>query len=242
MLKAVGREFLRAILPSMQPPILVASMGRSGSTLVYSSLVEGMSAKRFGQQSHWLHGLVRDTAWRLAGKRFCNGRVYKTHDFPYELAPGDRPLIVFLFGSASDAARSVMRCDTIYGREWIDVHFEHLSADGHLEEIPERDVLRFGEQLDAWLACESVPVLALRYEDLWTSGAEAMLTRFVGFQVRLPMRRARGSAGMELGDTGVQLTATYDELDARLAALPAVLANKRAKALINNARGSGEKK
>lgn len=237
VLKSIIRKLLKGFLPSTQPPILVASMGRTGSTLIYASLVEGMVVKRFGIRSPRLGGLVRETAWRLCGASYRNGRVYKTHDFPEGLKPGERPLVVFLYGSASDAARSVLRCDTVYGCDWIKEHLEHLRAKGAFEDIPDRDVLRFGEQLDAWLSCEIVPVLALRYEDLWTSGAEQKLSRFVGFPVRLPVRRARESTGMELGETSGKLMATYAELDARVAALPAVLTNDRAKARLEMARG-----
>lgn len=114
-------------------------------------------------------------------------------------------------------------------------HLEHLQADGAFEDIPNRDVLRFGEQLDAWLACEDVPVLALRYEDLWTSGAQEVLSKFVGLPVCLPARKDRESTGMDLGDTGRQLKATYAALDAKVAGLDPVLANDRAKQIIEAA-------
>ncbi|MDK3019098.1 hypothetical protein [Pseudodonghicola flavimaris] len=235
MLKSAVREGLKAALPASSPPLLVASMGRSGSTVVYDSLVAGMAAARFGERGSRLTGLVRDTAWHLGGARFHSGRVYKTHDFPYDLSPGASPRVVFLFGSTSAAARSVLRCETTYGPDWIAEHLEHLSAHGALRDVPVRDVLRFGEQLDGWLACETVPVLSLRYEDLWRSGAGTVLSRYAGFPVRLPPQRARESASVDLGAVGRQLMDTYAALDGRVAALPAIRANRKAQLLLDTA-------
>lgn len=233
-MKRLVKQTLRHTLPSMLQPVVVASMGRSGSTLVYNALVEGVARARFGLFASRLAGVVRDVAWDFSSQPFANGRIYKTHGFPDGLTAGDRPRVVFLFGSASDAARSVLHCDITYGRAWIEEHFVHLTATGTIKELPKRDVLRFGEQLDAWLGCEAVPVLALRYEDLWVSGADALLSRFAGYPVSLPARRARASAASDRGVLDAQIAETYAPLDQRIAALPAVQMNARAQALIED--------
>lgn len=234
MLKIIVRETLKTILPSSAPPLLVASMGRSGSTLVYDALVEGMVRARFGAFPYRLNGLVKEEAWNLAGQTFYKGRVYKTHDLPSQFSSSDFPRVVFLFGLASDAARSVLHCEKTYGRAWIEEHFKHLSAIGELEDVPNRDVLRFADQLNAWLTFEGVPVLALRYEDLWNPETENILSRFAGFPVSFPERKNRKSISVELGAVGQRLNNTYADLDRRIAALPSVHLNARAQVLITN--------
>jgi len=242
ILKIILRDFLKAILPSQQPPILVASMGRSGSTLVYDSIVKGMVKKRFFLQAPSLGGLVRDVIWKLSGAHFQNGLVYKTHDLPASLKVGDRPIVIFLFGSASDAARSVLQCENTQGYEWIKSHLKHLSAIGTLDDLPFKDVLRFSEQLDEWLSCQAVPILALRYEDLWTSDAEEKLSHFVGFSVRLPERRARESIGIDLGKKGIEIQSTYAALDAYVAQLPPIYTNDKANIRLQIAKVPNSKK
>jgi len=234
-LKAPVRAGLKVILPSRQPATLVASMGRSGSTLVYNSIVKGVATKRFGARGPALSGVVRDVAWDLSDRAFRRGRVYKTHDLPAGLSAGSSPKAVFLFGRASDAVRSLYRCETVYGPDWIKAHFRHLSAQGCLAEIAEKDILQFSAQLDDWLSFEGVPVLALRYESLWSSGAEALLSTYIGVPVKLPARKARQSANLNLGETEAQICATYKALDARTANLPDIIANTKARALLGMA-------
>lgn len=231
-MKRIIKETLKHNLSSRLPPVVVSSMGRSGSTLIYKSLCNGMSHKRFGTTRFKTESLIRDEAWRLEDSPLKNGQVYKTHDFPHALIPSDRLRVVFLFGSASDAARSVLRCETSYGPDWTTEHFVHLAATGDIDEVPNRDVLRFEEQLDSWLSIQSVPVVGLRYEDLWNAGTEEVLSHFVGFRVSLPKRKQRESAGMNFGDLESQLASTYAALDKKISALPSVLLNEKARLLV----------
>ena len=239
MFKPLIKTGVRRLWPARCEPVLVASMGRSGSTLVYDSVVAGMARLRFGPLAEPLRGAVRDTAWSLDTARFHRGRVYKTHDFPHGLGAQSAIRAIFLFGDAGSAARSVLNCETTRGRAWIEEHFEHLRASGSIEDVPHADVLRFGEQLDAWLSFEAVPVLSLRYEDLWADGTEALIGRYVGFPVALPKRKARESAARDFGDREAALSATYGPLDERIAALPSVKANAKAQALLDAARAPG---
>ena len=86
------------------------------------------------------------------------------------------------------------------------------------EELGERDVLRFEEQIDGWLGVDHVKVLGLRYEGLWDN-VDA-LSNFVGFPVVLPekeLRRSRQEMDMM---TAKRFAATYRQLDEKIAALP----------------------
>lgn len=233
-MKAFIRETLRIALPSIRPPVLVASMGRSGSTLVYDSVVAGMAAAKFGSVGGRLHGIVRNSAWRLNDVNLKGGQVYKTHDFPAELPKTLNLRSVFLFGSASAAAKSVLNCETTYGKQWLDEHLMHLSALGALDELPDRDILRFEEQLDSWCVTEKIPVLSLKYEDLWTSGAQEILSQYLGFPVTFPIQHARASASREFGEIEKRIRDTYLALDNRISELPPILMNAAAKKIIGD--------
>ncbi len=232
-LKTFVKRRMQSITASDLNPVIVASMGRAGSTLIYDALNKGMGMARFGEETYRNGRFVRDVAWTLSKARFRNGVVYKTHDFPHDLTAAQNVRVVFTFGIPSDAARSVLGCNTKYGRAWIEEHFEHLRANGTFDQICDRDVLRFGDQLDSWTALKSIPVLGLKYESLWQSGAQQALSRFVGFPVTLPERKNRESAAMDLGEAGEKLMKTYANLDARVAAMPDIIANDKARALID---------
>lgn len=217
MLKRPGRALRYARLAAGAPPILCASIGRVGSTLSWDALIRSRARAVLGawHPTDWRR--ISAMRWDLKGARLRPGRVYKTHDFPYDLAL-DRPMrILFLFGRPSDVVLSVLRCRATEGEAWVADHLRHMHSDGGLDMIFERDVLRLEEQIDAWFALRGADVLCLKYDALWER--RDMLGDFVGFDVALPPRRDR-----ETGDLDPDLVArvrdAYARLDAKVAALP----------------------
>lgn len=213
------KRALQHVLPTALPSLIVASMGRSGSTLAYDALRRAVAMARFPGplQAQGLR-LVSDQAWDLDRTRFVPGVVYKTHDLAHELPEGSGTKVVFLFGSATDAALSVLACRDRYGPRWIEQHFEHLRASGPFEELGARDVLRFGEQVDGWIGKAGTQRLILHYDALWDHAQT--LSDFAGVPVRLPPRRPRNGASAADAETRAHFAATYGALDARIAALP----------------------
>lgn len=218
--KVRAKRGLQYLLPSALPPLVVASMGRSGSTLVTHALRHAVAAARFPGPLH-APGLrfVSQQAWDLDRVRFTSGVVYKTHGLAHELPENSGAKVIFLFGSATEAALSVQSCRDRYGARWIEQHFEHLRASGPFEELGERDVLRFGEQLDGWIGKTGTERLILHYDALWDH--EQTLSDFVGVPVQLPPRRARNDASAVDPETRARFVETYAELDTRIATLPA---------------------
>ncbi|MBT8474502.1 MAG: hypothetical protein HKO95_06020 [Rhodobacteraceae bacterium] len=206
------RQFLT---PSKRPGIIVASIGRSGSTLLYRSVAEAMSMARFSR----IRGRVFDEAWDLADSTLLRGTVYKTHDHPAALAGRQDLRSLFVFGQPSDIARSVVNQRATHGDAWVAEHLAHMHADGPYEALFERDVLRLESQLDAWSTFTASPVLCVRYEALWDALDE--IRAFTGLPVELPERRERESK--LLGDEEeAALRSVYGALDARVAAMPDV--------------------
>lgn len=213
------KRVLQSVLPSTLPPLIVASMGRSGSTLVWSALRQAVAAARFPRplRAHGLR-LVSDQAWDLDRTRLTPGVVYKTHGLAQELPDCSGAKVVFLFGSATDAALSVLACRDRYGMRWIEEHFAHMRAHGAFDELGDRDVLRFEEQLDGWVQKSGTPRLILHYDAIWEY--EHTLSEFLGTRVSLPPRRQRTGATSADPEMLTRFAGTYAKLDARIATMP----------------------
>lgn len=203
------------MIPSDRPAIIQASYGRSGSTLVYNALAEAMSVARFGRK----RSFVWDESWTLGEKALRRGMVYKTHDYPGALAGRDDLRTVFVFGTATDAALSVVMQEKERGRAWIDEHLDHLKAPGTFDDLLTYDSLGIGAQLEAWATFDQSPVLCLRYEALWDS--VDTLRAFTGLPVELPERRERSQKTVP-AETVSAVEAVYGPIDDRLARLPDV--------------------
>lgn len=217
-LKRILKTALQATVSSAYDAIVVASMGRSGSTLVFDAVCGGLSAARFGPLHRLGAPLVTDYAWDLSNCQLHSGVVYKTHALADEMPAIATARAIFVFTRPSDAVISLFSCSHRYGAEWIDRHLSHLRATGPLEDAMERDVLRIEEQIFGWLTCDSAPVLGLRYEAIWQYTDK--ISEFVGFPVHLPDRRSRNSPALVDNQLRYRIADTYRDLDKRVGDLP----------------------
>jgi hypothetical protein len=96
-------------------------------------------------------------------------------------------------------------------------HFAHMHADGGYDELLQRDVLRLGEQLEAWSAVRNLDVLSMRYSTLWDHAQ--ILNQFVGFNVPLPLKRERNFLDLHPSIIAIARE-NYAELDRRESLLP----------------------
>ncbi|QVL48714.1 MAG: hypothetical protein KFB96_24680 [Thiocapsa sp.] len=162
--------------------------------------------------------IVSSVAWDLEGHQFHNGVTYKTHALARELPEHAQVKVIFVFGSASEAASSVWLCRERYGTEWVASHLEHLRASGTIEDLRQRDVLRFEDQIDGWLSVRNVPVLGLHYDHLWSY--QSVISKFVGFPVHLPPRRPRTSTLQTSQVPTTEIQSVFSTLDKKIAVLP----------------------
>ena len=217
-LKRAVKNIGQIFLGSKYPPIIVASMGRSGSTLVYDAVRHSFAERWSKPLSGVVARIMSDAAWDLRHITFRNGVVYKTHGLAHELPACSNAKVIFLFGPASDSALSVLACREKYGEEWIADHLEHLRANGDFEEIGEKDVLRFADQLDSWMGNHDSKRLILHYDAIWDH--QELISEFCGFPVNLPARRPRSGVTNADEATRKKFEATYSELDQRIESLP----------------------
>lgn len=200
-------------------PVVIASMSRSGSTMLYRKVVSRWLDIRFGPDGPELLPCFADAAWRLDQTPLIGGVVYKTHDLPENLPRSARAKVVFTYRKASDVALSIADKYANFGDPWFHSHRHHLGGSGGYEDFLRADTLGLERQIDRWSAAEGLDVLGLRFETLWDHQRE--LDEFLGFAVKLRQRRPspRPPAPPALVE---RLGETYGALDRKIAAMPDV--------------------
>ena len=208
------KRAVQTAVPTRHPALIVASFGRSGSTVLASAVTQAMARARFGPAARPARWFVRDWVLDTPGMTLRRGVVYHTHHQPHDvLSPACPTRVLFAFGTASDSILSV------YGQrpEWIRQHFIHLGQPSAPERLLEADVLGYTGQCVAWMGCQSAPVLCVRYETMWDNVDR--IAEFCGLPVVLPARRARAP---KPADPRIveKARAVHADLDAALASLP----------------------
>lgn len=158
--------------------VVVAGMGRCGTTLLYDAVRRrGLRGTRF-------------TPSLPAVGAFRTGRVYKTHDFPPAQMP-DNTRVIFLFGNPLDIVISTHRKINEWGRK----HHKHLHSDLFQpnDSLFRTDSLRLREHFEHWYRPQSFPFLSIRYESLFKPSTRSAIEHFLGFPVPLPEFRQRAA-------------------------------------------------
>lgn len=217
MIKSALKKILQTGFSNKSSTILIASMGRSGSTLVWEAVRTAKSKKVLLPQKI-SQRVVSGNAWDLSNIYLKPGIVYKTHALGHELNHHENVKVVFLYGPASDAALSVLSCRLRYGSDWITNHMKHLRASGNLDDIIKHDTFRFEEQIDSWLSKDGVSRVLINYEYLWSYETE--LSQFLDLEIKLPEKRNRESKVFLDQSVITQIKDNYSILDAKISKLP----------------------
>jgi len=194
------RLLSRAIFGRSEQPVIVASSGRSGSTLLCDAIAQSLVRERFGHKvpkfiSHRLRSSAIAFKPRLSLTESGDFPVLKTHDLPPTRLPGK---CIFIFGNPGDAVRSASRLVSAAGEIWLQEHLYNLCSHGDLSELFQKDILNYEEQITAWTNVKVDNILIVCYEDLWDRVDE--ITTFIGMKLTLPKKRERASSGMISGD------------------------------------------
>lgn len=211
------RRVAQRLLGVGQPPILVASMSRAGSTVLFRSVRRGWTESRFGANAERLAPLIGEHLWRIENARLVPGVVYKTHDLPAAALCEARPKVLFTYRKATDVALSIALKRAVEGPDWFSMHEEHMGAKGGYEEFLRRDTLGLERQIDGWFTAEGLDLLGLHYDSIWERRAE--IEDFLGFPIPLPKRVATSHAGVPAEDAAL-IRATYSPLDRKIETLP----------------------
>lgn len=193
-LKEYVYKFSRILLQERKYSIVIASTGRSASTLLFDNLADSWVSDRRRLWSCMpatlLSAAIKQTCWRLAGFSFQTGLVYKTHDIPHhDIGLVSNVRFIFIYGDPLYSAQSVMTRTRRHGEIWLDEHLYNLSGHGNLHDIPVQDILNYEKLLTAWYKVKSENVLLVDYADLWDRLDE--INQFTGFSTDLPERQER---------------------------------------------------
>ncbi len=189
-MKAKIRSLVVRLLFLGQKKIVIASTGRSGSTMLTNEVARSLIMSRFSKLPKGLQSLLlrlsRDYVDRLCKIRQKKAPILKTHDTYDEKYRSDAKYI-FVYGDPLESAMSVSLMGEKYGTHWVEEHIFHLRGNGSTFDIFESDVLNYEQQIASW---DSAPdALLLHYEDLWDRVDE--ISKFIGFRVALPRRFSR---------------------------------------------------
>ena len=213
------RRILQKTLSLGKPPVVIASMSRSGSTMLYKALASSWARARFGVLADRFEPILIEAAWKLDETPLIGGVLYKTHDLPDHMPRPSRAKVVFTFRKASEVALSIADRRFERGEKWFLRHRIHLRGEGDFEAFTRSDTLGLEAQIDRWSTAQGLDVLGLRYETLWEHRGE--IEDFLGFKVELPEQRG-SKRSADLGSVAAILAETYAPLDRKIAAMPDV--------------------
>ena len=196
---------------SNNPKIIVASMGRCGSSIVHDAISRAV-ADRILPGFKYRQSIISDVAWEPLETIFQNGLVYKTHAFPEEFKHVKNVKFIFVYGPASDSAISILSCKYRKSSDWIKEHLKNLRANGPIEDIVHTDVARFKEQIEKWTSHENT--FPIEYSSLWKRQKE--MENFLGFKIDLPLRRNRESTKLVSKVDQLKIKESYPILDAEI--------------------------
>ena len=159
--------------------VIVAGMGRCGTTLLYDALAE------YGFKYTTFLGSFRECFI------YRYGSVYKTHYLPPDKLHNNVKLI-YMFGNPYDIVISA----TSQINSWGKLHHEHIGSNLFVEnnELYYKDTLQLNKHFDMWYRQQGFSFISIKYEALYEENSRKILNKYLGFELRLPSYRKRESA------------------------------------------------
>jgi len=176
-------EYKRAIsmkLSKGKDPIIIAGLGRCGTTLVFNSIIENHLYSGY-------NGIIQIKDYQ---GDYLNDVIYKTHDYPPVSLP-ENVKIIFMFGNPYNTIVSTHRHINLFG----ELHHKHLGSNKYKlnNDIFYEDTLKLEQLFDAWNKSQNFDFLSLRYESLYDSKSIEILSEFLGFKLKLFPEKERKS-------------------------------------------------
>lgn len=188
-MKKVIKLILNRVLSKRAGSIVVASSGRSGSTMLYNAILAAQVRKNdfvskiIGMQltKKIIGGFIVNLS---SSSCYYVCSVCKTHSLANRQLTECGNKYIFIYGDPLESISSVISVKNKLGGEWFKRHQKHLSAKGDFSEIFDKDVTNYIGQIDSWKGARGDNVLIIDYKDLWDKAEE--ISDFVGFAVELP--------------------------------------------------------
>lgn len=210
--KAAAKKTIRRVAARHGICIVVASLGRSGSTILTHACAKSLlSGYPFPLRARLSRHLVR-VAWSIDEVAFKPGFVYKTHDYPPKKAVPDFVRIVYTFADPIIIVASLLGQHQDLGDAWIAEHAAHMKVGSvELEDVYSRDVFELERHFDQWMAVSDFPLFAIHYDKIWE--ARDKMAEFLSVPLTLPSYRKRRSSLDQIPKKQKnELLSTYDRL------------------------------
>ena len=206
--KKLAAEGSRLLYGRATAPVVVASSGRSGSTMLCHALMSSSFSEKYKMRSS--PRLVFYPAFDVGrGYQFRSGGVYKTHLLGNHI-PIDVKTI-FIYDAPRVTYESYRQCLAKYGLQWGDRHLVNLESCYSVDHWgSDVDLLNYEAQLNSWMARSNG--ILVRFSDLWQQSD--LISDYIGVRLTLPRRESRTSSvnnpiGME--STITRLEAIYSD-------------------------------
>lgn len=207
-LKSLGKR-----IPSILPPIIIASVGRAGSTVLYDSVIAAVASQRFAARNIVTQIMVSDTLWHKK-TNLSSGIVYKTHGREPECYI-DKAKIIYIHDKPSDVIKSLQLQHEKLGQTWITQHQLHLGVEpfefGCALQSDRFYLLDHVKSWSKWKKHENLLFIS-RY-DIWHN--KQLIENFLGLPVTLPDYRAPQSSSKLLNHQAVHIEKAYENLDSQ---------------------------
>lgn len=185
------KKTLREFLFGCNLPIVVASTGRAGSTLLVNAISEAYINNYFKEYPAFFKNQMANLTTSYANQllesdiSMSGAPILKTHDLD-RLDKQIELKKVFIFTDPLDSALSVMEQIKQKGSSWGKRHLFHLQSSGNLSDLFQVDILNYEIILDSWKKSNAFIV---HYDDLWSR--VDCLSDYLQFDVVLPSRKPR---------------------------------------------------
>ncbi len=226
------KEFLKTPIYKMAQrhdcAILIASMGRSGSTLLAKAARQALLDNKGCVLGYDFSKHLHKDAWDLKETHFQKGRLYKTHSSKPPCEIPDFVKVIYTYTHPLDAITAIEIERDQFGDVGVKNHFEHLGAEYQpIENAYQADILKYEENFLSWVNGDhSYPFLAVRYESFWEY--EAKIAEFLGVPLKLPEYRERKSKKIKHSDEKrAAIDKTYKNLIQTMDDMPALFISSK---------------
>lgn len=192
-MKSYLKKVISKKISKNENAIVVASCGRSGSTMLTESLALSSIEYGVGYIEKKMADAVTKWDWDLKTENLERGYIHKTHDYPPKSIEIEGAKFIYVYADPYEVVYSTIRKSREEGQEWIREHAKHMKSEiCSVEEIIKADALGLENNFDAWRNISSKNVMILNYENIWNRRGE--ISEFVGYDVEIPKKKERRSS------------------------------------------------
>ena len=219
MLIRLLKSFLRRVLLKPDAPIVVASMGRSGSTLMHDAIIDAKVNEYHRLLRPVIKRLIKEYIW-INARDLPKGTVIKTHNLP-EQFDDNSAKYVYIYDNPREAALSILKCRHSRGEDWLKTHFNHLGKSYDLQAVCNGDYLGFYQMTKNWRQANNKKLLFINFQSIWDNNEK--IQKFLDLDINLPQRRDRAPLSLvdetlvkkihyEYSDVCLQFDADFEDI------------------------------